>query len=96
MPARREDLSGLAPAWIGVGTHDLFHDEDLAYAERLNSAGVPCQVEIVPGAFHGFDLFAPKAQVSQRLFQQPVRQFAGRARPCGLTATSPSRRRRRR
>ncbi|OBG65659.1 alpha/beta hydrolase [Mycobacterium sp. E3339] len=68
VPGRREDLSGLPPAWIGVGTHDLFHDEDLAYAERLGAAGVPCQVETVPGAFHGFDLVVPKAQVSQRFF----------------------------
>ncbi len=68
VPGRRDDLSGLAPAWIGVGTHDLFHDEDLAYAERLTGAGVPCHVEVVPGAFHGFDLVAPKAQVSQAFF----------------------------
>jgi acetyl esterase/lipase len=68
VPARREDLSGLPPAWIGVGTHDLFHDEDLAYAERLRSAGVPCQVEVIPGAFHGFDHVTPKAHVSQRFF----------------------------
>ncbi|MGD1172312.1 alpha/beta hydrolase [Mycobacterium seoulense] len=68
VPARREELGGLPPAWIGVGTHDLFHDEDLAYAERLMAAGVPCQVETVPGAFHGFDLFVPKAQVSKRFF----------------------------
>jgi acetyl esterase/lipase len=68
VPARREDLSGLPPAWIGVGGNDLFHDEDLAYAEGLQSAGVPCQVEVVPGVFHGFDLVAPKAQVSQRFF----------------------------
>ena len=40
-PARYGDLSGLPPAWIGVGTLDLFYDEDLAYADRLNSAGVP-------------------------------------------------------
>ena len=68
VPARRDDLGGLPPAWIGVGTHDLFHDEDLAYAERLTDAGVPCRVEVVPGAFHGFDLVAPKAQVSRRFF----------------------------
>lgn len=68
VPGRRDDLRGLPPAWIGVGTHDLFHDEDLAYAERLSRAGVPCQVEVVPGAFHGFDLVAPKAQVSQDFF----------------------------
>jgi acetyl esterase/lipase len=64
-PARHTDLVGLPPAWIGVGTRDLFHDEDVAYAERLRAAGVPCQLEIVDGAFHGFDGVAPKAPVSQ-------------------------------
>ena len=42
-PAGRTS-SGLPPAWIGVGTLDLFHDEDLAYAERLSASGVPCEV----------------------------------------------------
>jgi acetyl esterase/lipase len=37
VPARRQDLTGLPP--IGVGTLDLFHDEDLTYAERLRQAG---------------------------------------------------------
>jgi acetyl esterase/lipase len=68
VPARREDLSGLPPAWIGVGTNDLFHDEDLAYAARLAEAGVPCQIETVPGAFHGFDQVVPKASVSKAFF----------------------------
>jgi acetyl esterase/lipase len=57
-PARCDDLSGLPAAWVGVGTLDLFHDEDLAYAERLRAAGVTCQVVEVLGAFHGFDLVA--------------------------------------
>ncbi|MCF6386625.1 alpha/beta hydrolase [Mycobacterium sp. MBM] len=68
-PARRDDMSGLPPAWIGVGTLDLFHDEDLAYARRLREAGVACTVEVVTGAFHGFDGVAPKATVSQRFHQ---------------------------
>jgi acetyl esterase/lipase len=68
VPARRDDLSGLPPAWIGVGTNDLFHDEDLAYAERLTAAGVSCHVEVVRGAFHGFDAIVPKAAVSQSFF----------------------------
>ena len=68
VPARRDDLSGLPPAWLGVGTLDLFHDEDLAYAERLKAAGVPCEVEVVKGAFHGFDGIVPKAEVSQSFF----------------------------
>jgi acetyl esterase/lipase len=54
-PGRCEDFGGLPPTWIGVGTLDLFHDECLAYAEGLRSAGVPCTTEVVEGAFHGFD-----------------------------------------
>jgi acetyl esterase/lipase len=69
VPARHEDLSGLPPAWLGVGTLDLFHDEDVAYAERLKAAGVACEVEVVSGAFHGFDGVAPKAAVSRSFFK---------------------------
>ena len=68
VPARRGDLAGLPPAWIGVGTLDLLHREDLRYAERLNSSGVSCTVHEVPGAFHGFDRVAPKAAISQAYF----------------------------
>ncbi len=55
VPARRVSLSGLPPAWIGIGTLDLFLNEDVEYARRLRQAGVPCEIEVVPGAFHGFD-----------------------------------------
>ncbi len=64
VPSRREDLTGLPPAWIGVGTLDLFHDEDLAYAERLRAAGVACELVEVPGAFHGFDATFTRAAVT--------------------------------
>jgi acetyl esterase/lipase len=64
-PSRYDDLGGLPPAWIGVGTLDLFHDEDVAYAQRLSAAGVTCDLEVVKGAFHGFDLIRPKAGVAQ-------------------------------
>jgi acetyl esterase/lipase len=54
-PGRREDLSGLPPAWIGVGDVDLFHQEDLDYAARLVGAGVPCELHVEPGMYHGAD-----------------------------------------
>lgn len=64
-PSRYEDLSGLPPAWIGVGTNDLFHDEDVAYAQRLRAAGVPCELTVVSGAYHGFDLIESKTAVAK-------------------------------
>jgi acetyl esterase/lipase len=73
VPARRADLSGLAAAWIGVGTLDLFYDECRAYAQRLRDAGVPVHEEIAEGAFHAFDLIAANASVSQRFFASQVR-----------------------
>jgi acetyl esterase/lipase len=62
-PARRADLTGLPPAWMGMGTFDLFHDEDLAYAQRLSESGVACELHVVKGAYHGFDLFSPKSNL---------------------------------
>ena len=59
-PARTEDLAGVAPAWIGVGDIDLFHDEDVAYAERLLLAGVTCKLRVEPGLFHAADAIFTK------------------------------------
>jgi acetyl esterase/lipase len=55
VPARTASLRNLPPAFIGVGSIDLFVDEDIAYAKRLIDAAVPTELNIVPGAFHGFD-----------------------------------------
>jgi acetyl esterase/lipase len=65
VPARHRDLSGLPPTFIGVGSIDLFVDEDIAYAKRLIDAGVPTQLEVVPGAFHGFDGIGASTQVAK-------------------------------
>ena len=59
--ARRENLAGLPEAWIGVGDLDLFYDEDVAYCGRLRAAGVRCELDVVPNAYHGFNLMAEKA-----------------------------------
>lgn len=67
VPARVENLAGLPPAWIGVGSVDLFFAEDLEYARRLGEAGVPVEVLVVPGAYHAFDSIAATAA--------PARQF---------------------
>ncbi|GAB3201877.1 alpha/beta hydrolase [Geodermatophilus arenarius] len=68
-PARHPDLSGLPPAWIGVGTCDLFHDEDVAYAQRLRQSGTGCTLHVVPGAYHLFDGVEPWAPVSREFLR---------------------------
>ncbi len=65
VPARVENLAGLPPAFIGVGSVDLFVDEDMDYARRLINAGVPTELCVVPGGYHGFDIFAPEAAASK-------------------------------
>lgn len=61
--ARATDLSGLPPAFISVGTLDLFIEEDMEYARRLIRAGVPTELHVFPGAFHAFDM-VPNARSS--------------------------------
>lgn len=80
-PARADDLSGLPPAWIGVGTLDLFIEEDLEYARRLEEAGVPCEVCEVQGAFHGFDSVVPKAGISRKFRAAQVDALAAALKP---------------
>ncbi|MGV0779172.1 alpha/beta hydrolase [Mycolicibacterium porcinum] len=76
VPGRRPDLGGLPPAWIGVGSLDLFCDENAAYAEDLRAAGVPCEFVVVNGAFHGFDEVAPKTAVAQAFFAKQCLSLA--------------------
>jgi acetyl esterase/lipase len=53
--ARATDLAGLPPAFVYVGALDLFVDETIAYAHRLIRAGIPTELHVYPGGFHGFD-----------------------------------------
>jgi acetyl esterase/lipase len=72
VPARREDLDGLPPAWIGVGDLDLFHDEDLEYARRLEKAGVPVTVRVEPGMYHAAEVELHATVAPMRAFQEDM------------------------
>lgn len=78
-PARAdiEELTGLPPAWIGVGGNDLFYDEDLAYADSLRKADVPCELHVVPGAYHAFDTFHRKTDVARDFTRRKLAALAG-------------------
>jgi len=72
-PMRAADVSGLPPTYIGVGTVDLFRDEDIAYAQRLMQAGVPTELHVYADGFHGFDGFAADTDTGQRFMAEYIR-----------------------
>ncbi|KGN37965.1 alpha/beta hydrolase [Knoellia subterranea] len=64
-PARATDLRGLPPAFLDVGTVEIFRDETVEYAGRLWSAGIDTELHVWPGGFHAFDIFAKHAALSR-------------------------------
>jgi len=66
------------PAFISTGALDLFVDEDIDYARRLNRAGVSVELHVYPGAFHGFTLMpdAVVASAARRDSFEALRRFA--------------------
>lgn len=83
--SRRAELSGLPPAWIGVGDLDLFHAEDLDYAARLRAAGVACETYVEPGMYHGADNLMERRSELARGFRdrmvEALRPHVGPVRP---------------
>lgn len=55
-PARATDLSRLPPTIMTVGALDLFLEEDLLYAQHLIRSGTSVELDVVPGAYHAFDV----------------------------------------
>ncbi len=64
---RAKDLTGLPPALVTVGTLDLFRDENIEYARRLMVAGVPTDLLVYEGLFHGVEMLVMDAVVSERM-----------------------------
>jgi acetyl esterase len=58
------DLRGLPPVMLAVGTADSLIDDTTFLASRLLAAGVDCELVIVPGGEHAFDL-APLPECQQ-------------------------------
>ncbi|MFI6149180.1 alpha/beta hydrolase [Streptomyces sp. NPDC051109] len=64
-PARATDLTGLPPAFIEVGSAEMYRDEDVAYANAIWRAGGHAELHVWPGAYHGFDGLAPEAALTR-------------------------------
>lgn len=77
-PSTATDLTGLPPAYINVGTYDMFLDEDVAYAQALNHAGVSAELHVYPGAFHASNGFVADHPLSVR-WHEDEQAFLARA-----------------
>jgi acetyl esterase/lipase len=64
-PARAGSLADLPPAFISVGSAEVFRDEAVAYASRMWASGGDAELHVWPGGFHGFENFAPDARISR-------------------------------
>ena len=53
-PLRAKDHSGLPPAYFVLAEYDPLRDEGLAYAEKLEAAGVPVTVRLYDDQLHVF------------------------------------------
>lgn len=83
VPARRTDVAGLAPAWIGTGDVELFFEEDRDYALALQAAGVDCTLDVVAGGPHAFESLAADTEVA-RAYHRRAREWLGeRLEPAG-------------
>lgn len=58
------EAEGLPPAYIDVGELDIFRDEDLQYARNLGQGNVSCQLHLIPGVNHAFEVVAPQSQAA--------------------------------
>ena len=79
-PNRAAELTGLPPAVVLVAEFDPLYDEGLAYADRLDAAGVRVERIVSPGQIHGFirrlDLFDCAAEAVSQLSDR-VRALLG-------------------
>ncbi|MCE0764748.1 alpha/beta hydrolase [Pseudonocardia kujensis] len=64
-PARAADLTGLPRTCVSVAEFDPLRDEAIDFARALLVAGIPVELHLFPGTYHG-SLAVPDAAVSDR------------------------------
>lgn len=79
-PLFASDHSGLPDAYVETAEFDPLHDEGIAYAEKLEKAGVKVELNETTGTYHGFDIkyerpfsqraLAHRVEVFQRVFHK--------------------------
>ncbi|HJN66426.1 MAG: alpha/beta hydrolase [Pirellulales bacterium] len=80
-PLRVADAAGLPPAYLLLAEFDPLLDEGLAYAERLEVAGVATICRVVPAAIHGFIGFWQLCELADRELSLVAEALAGELCP---------------
>lgn len=57
------ELQGLPPAYIQIAENDILHDEGLAYARKLDEAGVPTTIIEYKGFIHDYGMLNPLSHI---------------------------------
>lgn len=69
-PGRAADVSDLPPAYLLVAEHDPLRDEGIDYAKKLVAAGIPTELHLFPGTFHGFDLIGARTRIGRQALEE--------------------------
>jgi len=75
-PARNNDYTDFPPTFTFVGGIDPFRDETIQYVEALKQANIPVKFKLYEGCYHGFEMIAPKKQVSKDAMNYMYKGFA--------------------
>lgn len=75
-PAREINYANLPPAYTFVGDIEPFYDETKNYIAALKKAGVPAEMDIYAGCFHGFDQICAKSPISKKATETYLRHFS--------------------
>ena len=54
-PMNMEDFSELPQAYVEPQEIDILRDEAIAYGEKLKAAGIPVEINVIKGSYHGVE-----------------------------------------
>jgi monoterpene epsilon-lactone hydrolase len=67
------DLHGLAPMIVFSGTHDVFHPDSVALADKAKQAGVPMEIYVEKGLPHNYALLpTPEGHQARAIIARAV------------------------
>lgn len=75
-PARATWLGGLPPTLIYVGSADPFRSEDVAFAEAIWRDGGDCELHVMPGGCHGYEVLASGSAIADTTVAARAAWFA--------------------